>query len=82
MMNQLVEWRAMFFELVGDNYLYSIPLGRAEIAEIQAIVCPDDDQEMCGSYPLSKEMVEWLAIRFDKTEIIDPRYDLFLERET
>ena len=80
--DRIVDWRVMCFEEDGDKLLNTVQLGKAGIREVQDIICPNDDQEMCGSYHLSKEMIEWMAIRFNNKELINCNFDLFIERDT
>ena len=78
----IATWRIKCFESDGEDWLNTFHLGPADIEEIQKVVYPTDEQEMCGSYQLSKEMIEWLAIRFNNKEILNVNGDLFIERDT
>jgi hypothetical protein len=82
MSNQIVDWRIMRFETKGNKLLEVFQMGKAEISDIKNVVCPNDDQEMCGSYGLSHEMISWLAVKFKNYEIVGIDGDLFIERDS
>lgn len=82
MSDRLVSWRVMCFEADGDRLLSVTDLGDAGLEEIRSAIMPSDNHEMCGSYPLTGKMIEWLCQRFGK-ELPDPSgCELFLERES